>query len=159
MQTCMNWYCVWICCVCTCESIDVMDVWMYEWDSYDCIHCTWYMNSMRKTWPVRWRVDRHCSITHSANLLEDDIIVNKSSRGRGKTRYKVATDVSWGWSSLLTQSLEEIAICRPAQSVPPLARFSSHAFLFYFVLKIPNFCLDRPFGFSIHREYIPFLCP
>jgi len=28
-----------------------------------------------------------------------------------------------------------------------------------FFLKIPNFCLDRPFGFSIHREYIPFLYP
>jgi len=25
--------------------------------------------------------------------------------------------------------------------------------------KVPNFCLDRPFRFSIHREYIPFLCP
>jgi len=33
---------------------------------------------------------------HSANFLRDDVIVNKSSRWRGKTRYKVATDVSWG---------------------------------------------------------------
>ena len=59
---------------------------------------------------------------------------------------------------LWAKSLEEVAICRPAQSVPPLARLSSHAF-FIFLWKIPNFCLDRPFGFSVHRGYIPFLCP
>jgi len=50
---------------------------------------------------------------HSANFLGDDIIVNKSSHWRGKTRYKVATDVSWGQSPLSTQSLEEVVICRP----------------------------------------------
>jgi len=36
---------------------------------------------------------------------------------------------------LLTKSLEEVAICRPTQSVSPLARLSSHAFLFYYFFE------------------------
>jgi len=62
------------------------------------------------------------------------------------------------------KSLEEVAVCRPTQSVPALACLSSHAFCFIiFVLKkIPNFCLGRPFEFSIHREcvsfYVPYFC-
>ena len=146
--------CIW--CVWICESINA---WMYGCNLNDYMNCIWKMNSMRQNTIGKMGGGLSSQYKHSTNFLADDIIVNKSSRGRGKTRYKVATDVSWGWSSLLTQSLEEIAICRPAQSVPPLARFSSHAFLFYFVLKIPNFCLDRPFGFSIHRECVSFYAP
>jgi hypothetical protein len=52
--------------------------------------------------------------------------------------------------------MEEVAICKPA-SVLPLVCFNSHFFIFF--LKISNFCLDRPFGFSVHREYIPFFVP
>ena len=43
---------------------------------------------------------------------------------------------------------------------------NSHCFsfecIFSFFFGIPNFCLDRPFGFSIHQEYIyifSFACP
>jgi hypothetical protein len=54
-----------------------------------------------------------------------------------------------------TKNLEEAAICKPTQSALYLACFNSH----FFVLKVPNFCLDRPFGLSVHREYIPFFVP
>jgi hypothetical protein len=71
---------------------------------------------------------------HSANFLGDDIIVNKSSRWRCKTRHKVATDASWGESPLF----KEVAICEPTQSVLPSACFSSHFFLFFFFLFLKN---------------------
>jgi len=94
---------------------------------------------------------------HSANLIGDDIIVNKLSCWWGEAWHKVATDASWAESLLLTKILEEVTICKPSKSVLPLVRLNSH-FLYSF-LKIPNFCLDRHFGFSVHQEYIPFLCP
>jgi hypothetical protein len=100
---------------------------------------------------------------HSANFLGDDIIVNKSSRWRCKTWHKVAADAPGDKAHSLTKSLEEVSICKSARSAFPLACFNSHVFFFFlyifFVLKIPNFCLDRPFGFSVHREYIPFFVP
>ena len=46
----------------------------------------------------------------------------------------------------------------PTWTVMPLSLFCFFHHHFFFVLlfflKIPNFCLDCPFGFSIHREYI-----
>ena len=47
-------------------------------------------------------------------------------------------------------------------TVRPLSLFLFCSFFIIFCiifLKIPNFCLDRPFGFSIHREYIFFVWP
>jgi hypothetical protein len=80
---------------------------------------------------------------HSANFLGDDIIVNKSSRWRCKTRHKVAIDkqqpMNLGEKAYcLTNSLEEVAICKPTRSAFPLACFNSHV-LFYalFFLKNP----------------------
>jgi len=144
MQPCMNWYCVYAVYALLCESIHV---WMYncmnECDLFDCINCRWSYDCIiaydrwtrwNETKHVRWEAEWHRSTNTWQIFLGDDIIVNKSSRWGGKIRYKVATDVSWGWSPLLTQSLEEVAICRPPQSVPPLARLSSHAFCFIFLL-------------------------
>jgi len=67
-------------------------------------------------------------------------------------------------------TLAEVATCKPAQSaffhltylnceasVFVFVLFFFIIFLYYF-LKIPNFFLDRPFGFSTHQEYI-FVCP
>jgi len=91
---------------------------------------------------------------HSANFVGVDIIVNKSGHWRYETWHTVAADAPWEASSLLIESLGEVAICKWEPSVIPSACFSNHS-LFLF-LKIPNFCLDRPFGFSVHREYFPF---
>jgi hypothetical protein len=41
----------------------------------------------------------------------------------------------------------------------PLALANFSHFSFYFFLKIPNFCLDRSFEFSVHRECISFFVP
>jgi len=138
-------------------------------------NCIWQVNSMKRDKTCKMGGGVTSQYQHSANFLRDDIIVNKSSRWRGKTWYKVATDVSWGQSPMLTQNLEVVAICRPTRTVPPLARLSSHAFCFVFfffwksltfawtalsgfrstgsifLFYAPNFCLDHPFGFSVHR--------
>jgi len=83
--------------------------------------------------------------------------VNKSSYWWYGTWRTLAADAPWEASSLTIEGLGEVAICKWEQSVLPLAYFSSHS-LFLFV-KIPNFCLDRPFGFSVHRECILFCAP
>jgi len=110
--------------------------------------------------------DRTCKVggelttqyKHSANFLGVDIIVDKSGNWRYETWHTVAADAPWEASSLSNESLGEIAICKWEQSVLPSACFSS-CLSFLFFLKIPNVCLDRPFGFLVHRECIPFLCP
>jgi len=78
---------------------------MNERDLYDCINCRWLYdciiaydkrNSMKRDKTGKMGGGLTSQYKHSANFLGDDIIVNKSSRWQGKTRYKVATDVSWG---------------------------------------------------------------
>jgi len=107
--------------------------------------------------------DRTCKIgggltaqyKHLANFLGVDIIVNKSDHWCYETWHTVAADAPWEASSLSIEGLGEVAICKWEQSVLPSACFSSHS-LFLFFLKIPNFCLDLPFGFLVHQEYVPF---
>ena len=94
---------------------------------------------------------------HSTNFLGDYIIVNKSGHRWYATWHTVAADAPWEASSLSIESLGEVAICKWAQSVLPLACFSSHSL--FLLLRIPNFCVDYPFGFLVHREYILFCAP
>jgi len=155
MQPCMNW-----CCAC---AVVCMNVWIREsinaW-MYECID-VWLYNLYDGIYIVcdRWtRRDKTGKIgsgltsqyKHSTNFLGDGIVVNKSSHWQCKTLYKVETDASPGESPLLIKSLEEVAICKLAQSVLSSTCFSNHVFLFFFLLKIHNFCLDRHFGFSVH---------
>jgi len=130
---CCIWMNVWIC-----ESINV---WMYdcmnECKLYDCIYCMWYMNLVRQ---------RHVR-------LEADW-----QRSTNTRQPPLKLMLLWTNRALSIESLGEVAICKWAQSVLPSTCFNNHVFLFSF-LKIPDFCLDRTFGFSVHQECIPFLCP
>jgi len=125
--------------------------WMYVWNFYDC------------TTVDVIRLDRRggswtdIAVQTLGKLHRRDIIVNKSGYWWYETWHTVAADAPWEASSLTIEGLGEVAICKWEQSVLPLACFISHS-LFLFV-EIPNFCLDYPFGFSVHREYIPFCAP
>jgi len=131
-----------------------MNVWMWLERPYK-LHMTGDSMGQDRTCKVGGRLTTQ--YRHSANFLGVDIIMNKSGHGRHETWHTVATDAPWETSSLWIESLGEVAICKWEPSVLPSACFSSHS-LFLFV-KIPNFCLDRPFGFSVHQEYIPFCVP
>jgi len=96
---------------------------------------------------------------HSTNILGFDVIVNKSGHWRYETWRAVAADVPWEANSLSIKGLGEAAICKWAQGVLPSACFSSHSLFLFLFVKIPNFCLDRPFKFLVHREYILFCAP
>jgi len=112
---------------------------------------------------------------HSANFLGIDVIMNRSGLWRYETWHLVAADAPWETSSLSIEGLGEVAICKWAQSVLPSACFSSRSLFLFFVCKksltfawtalsgfqstgsiflfcAPNFCLDCPFGFSVHRD-------
>jgi len=145
--------------LCVYESTDVwmhecMNVWMWLERPYK-LHMT--SDLMEQ--------DRACKIgggltaqyKHSANFSGVDIIVNKSGHRWYATWHTVAADAPWEASSLSIESLGEVAICKWAQSVLPLACFSSHSL--FLLLRIPNFCVDYPFGFLVHREYILFCAP
>jgi len=94
---------------------------------------------------------------HSGNFLGVDVIVNKSGHWRYETWHTVAADAPWEANSFSIEGLGEVAICKWAQSVLPSTCFSSRS-LFLFV-KIPNFFLDRPFGFSVHGSIFLFCAP
>jgi len=166
---------------------------MNECDLYDCINFRWLYDCIiaydrwtrwNETKQVRCEADWHRSTNTQQTSLEMMLLwINRATDGvnpvqstdRCLVGIKPIVDQKSGRSRhLWAKSLEEIAICRPTQSVHPLARLSSHALCFIFLKKsltfawttlsgfqstgsiflfyAPNFCLDRPFGFSVHRD-------
>jgi len=167
MQSCVNWYCVGMCALCTLECMNIWKYWCVDAWMYECMNVWMWLERPYKLHMTgdSMEQDRTCKVgggltahyKHSTSFLGVDIIVNKSGHWRYETWHTVAADAPWEASLLSNESLGEVAICKWEQSVLLSACFSSR-FLFLFFLKIPNFCLDRPFRFSVHRECIPFLC-
>ena len=162
MQSCVNWYCACLCALCTLECVSIwkywrVDAWMYECDLNDHINCIWQVTRLKKTKHVRLEADWQRSTNTRQTSLELMLLwINRAIGGmKPGTRWRL-------------MPLGKPALCWSKIWEPPFVNgrrvfFPRHAFAvvlcFCFSLwKIPNFCLDRPFGFSVHREYIPFFC-
>jgi len=165
MQSCVNWYCVYRCIVYAwmSEYMEVsmrecMNAWMYECDLNDYINCMWQGTRWNETGHVRLEADwQRSTNTRKTSLALMLLWINRAIDG-------VKPDTRWQ-----LMPLGETTHCRTkVWEKSPFVNgnrvfFPRHAltvvFLFLFFLKNPNFCLDRAFGFSVHREYVPFLCP
>jgi len=127
-----------------------------------------------ETRQVRWEVDWHRSTNTRQTSLEMILLwTNRAVDGvKPGTRWQLMPP--WEKIHCLTKSLEEVVICKPAQSVFPPVRLSSHVFFVFFIWRsltfswtalsgfqsigniflfyARNFCLDRPFRFSVHWD-------
>jgi len=156
--------CVYVCVLYAwlCEYMKVlmcgcMNVWMYEYDLNDHINCIWQVTRWNKTGHVRLKADWQRSTNTRQTSLE--LILSWTNRAIGGI--KLGTQ----WQLM---PLGETAHCRLKvwEKLPFVnghwvffPRCALAVVLCFLFVKIPNFCLDRPIGFSVHREYIPFLCP
>jgi len=100
---------------------------------------------------------------HSTIFTGDSIIRDDPGHRRGRTQYNVSVDgevdTSWGEiPSIKKSGRSRLLASRPRMLSRGHAPIVMLFILFFFFLKIPNFFLDRAFGFSIHREYI-LVCP
>ena len=125
-----------------------MNVWIYECDLNDHINCIWQVTWWNKTGRVRLEADWQRSTNTRQTSLE--LILSWTNRAIGGMK----PGTRW----------QPMPLGKPAHCWSKVWEKSpfvngSHLLRFQFVLRIPNFCLDCPCGFSVHREYIPFCVP
>jgi len=152
-----------------CMNVTCMDVCT---SLYDCI--TIYDRWDSKKWDKTCRMGGGLTsqYKHSANFLGDDIIVNKSRYWWCKTWHKVAIDASWKDSPLLSKvwkkspfvNRHRVFFPRHASAVMFFVVFFFKSLTFAWIayagfqstrnifLYAPNFFLDHPFRFSVHRD-------
>ena len=109
---------------------------------------------------------------HSASFLGDGILGDQLSCLQGKIQDEVATDASWGrnpllkvwkkspfinrhrmffhWHTLIVMPFYFFLFESLTFAWIPLSGFQSTGSIFLFYA--PNFCLDRHFGFPVHRD-------
>jgi len=139
-------------------------------------NCIWQVNSMKRDKTSKMWGELTLQYKHSANFLGDDVIVNKSSHWRGKpgTKYRsmLPRDKAHCWPKVWKKSpfvdQRRVFLHWRTSAVMlffeksltfawnALSGFQSTGSIFLFYA--PNFCLDRPFGFSVHQDALYCLC-
>ena len=157
-------FCVYVCVVYAwmCEYMKVlmcgcMNVWMYECDLNDHINCIWQVTRWNETGHVRLEGDWHRGTNTRQTSLE--LILSWTNWAIGGMK----PGTRWQPMPLGKPTHWRLKVWEKSPFVNGsrvfFPRYASAVIVLFLFVKIPNFCLDRPFGFSVHREYIPFCAP
>jgi len=137
-----------------------MNAWMCECDLNDHINCMWQVTRWNETRHVRLEADWQCSTNTRQTSLELMLLWTNRAIGGVKsgTRWLlIPLGETAHWRSIVWE--KSPFVNGHTMFFPRHALVVVFCFCFWFCfLKILDFCLDRPFGFSVHWECIPFLC-
>lgn len=130
---------------------------------YECLKCMIGLHFGRE---ISQRQTRHWKIGH--------VVARAATYSQGKTSLERPSlrDVSKPWLRAIRLVKEDpwkvLGYRSPLLGVSVLGKhwmfasvvnaFSNISFFHFFIFK-PHFCLNRPFGFSIHRGINSFHCP
>jgi len=149
MQTCMNWYCVYVVYV----HVKVLMLWMYE-----------RMNGTRMTvfivYDIWTRWERHdrwggewtdIVALHTRQTFLKMVSLWKAWK---KSPFVSRHGMFFRWNTSVVVPFLYVFLFVLFESLTfawiALSGFQSTGSIFLFYA--PNFCLDRPFGFSVHRD-------
>jgi len=163
--------------LCTLECLSIwkywcVDAWMYECDLNDHINDIWQVTRRNKTGHVRLEADWQRSTNTRQTSLELMLLwINRAIGGvKPGTRWQLmplgkpahCRSKVWekspfvnGRRAFFPRHALVVILCfclwkSLTFSWTALSGFKSTGSIFLFC--VPNFCLDRPFGFSVHRD-------